>query len=98
MYRKNRKNNLSNFLFFTVSILLITSFFITLLTVKNECLKTQLNIQQLHKLQASSYNTVKELQSNKEYLSSKERISEILSNEFITIAPETLLININGEQ
>ena len=95
---KNRNNNLSNFLFFTISILLATCFLIALLTIKNECLKTHEDIQQLHKLQTSSLNTVKELQSNKEYLSSKERISEILSHNMITVVPETLLINIELEK
>ena len=98
MIIKNRNNNLSKFLFFTISILLVTCFFITLLTIKNECLKTQEDIQQLHKLQTSSLNTVKELQSNKEYLSSKERIRNILSHNLITVVPETLSINIELEK
>ena len=91
---KNRNNNLSNFLFFTISILLATCFLIALLTIKNECLKTHEDIQQLHKLQTSSLNTVKELQSNKEFLMSEKYISNYLSGQMTVVVPETLIIEV----
>ena len=64
------------------------------LTIKNECIKTQLEIEKLHKLQISNSNIVKELQSNKEFLMSEEYISSYLLNEMTVAVPETLLIEI----
>ena len=90
--KRKSNNNFTNFLFFTTSIVIITLFFISLLTVKNECLKTQHEIEQLYKLHASNSDIVKELQSTKEYLMSEENISLILSDKMVSVAPETLSI------
>ena len=83
-----------HFILYTISVVSITLFFILLLTTKNECLKTQNDIEQMNRQFTSNLNIVKELQSNKEYLSSKEHLKQLLANSMITVAPETLLIKI----
>jgi len=93
MLNKNT-NNFSNFIFYITTIVSITFFFILLLTIKNECLKTQNDIEKLNKNYTSNLNIVKELQSNKEYHVSKEYIENMVSNNMVSIAPETLLIYI----
>ena len=92
---KKKNNNLNSFIFFTSTTIIITSFFVSLLTVKNECLKTQHEIKQLHNQYASSIDVVKELQSNKDYLMSEKNISEMLGNKMVSIAPETLSIRMD---
>jgi len=93
MLNKNT-NNFSNFIFYVATIASITFFFILLLTIKNECLKTQNDIEKLNNNYTSNLNIVKELQSNKEYFLSKEYIETMISNNMVSIAPETLLIYI----
>ena len=93
--KKNKKKNLNGFIFFTTTIIIITSFFVSLLTVKNECLKTQHEINQLRKQYASNLDMVKELQSNKNYLMSEKNISKMLGNKMVSVAPETLAIKID---
>ena len=92
---KKKNNNLNSFIFFTSTTIIITSFSVALLTVKNECLKTQHEINQLHKQYASNIDIVKELQSNKNYLMSEKNISEMLGNKMVSIVPETLSIKID---
>ena len=89
---KKKKNNINSFIFFTTTIIIATLFFISLLTVKNECLKTQHEINQLHNQYTANLNMTKELQSNKDYLISEQNISEMLNNRMVSIAPETLSI------
>jgi len=93
--KKKKKKNLNSFIFFTVTIIIITSFFVSLLSVKNECLKTQYEINQLRRQYASSLDMVKELQSNKNYLMSETNISKMLGDKMISVAPETLSIRID---
>ena len=89
--------NLSNFIFYISTIVSITFFLIMLLTIKNECLKTQDDIEKLNKNYTSNLNIVKELQSNKEYFLSKEYIRSIVSDNMVSVAPETLMIYIKDE-
>mgnify|MGYP001281400481 CR=1 FL=1 len=65
------------------------------LSVKNECLKTQHEISQLRKQYASNLDMVKELQSNKNYLMSEKNISEILGDKMVSVVPETLSIRVD---
>ena len=90
--KKKKKNNFNSFIFFTTTIIIVTLFFISLLTVKNECLKTQHEIEELNKQYTANLNIVKELQSNKDYLMSEKNISEMLNNKMVSVAPETLSI------
>ena len=85
-------NNFSNFIFYVATITSITVFFILLLTIKNECLKTQNDIETLNKSYTSNLNIVKELQSNKKYFLSKEYIETMVSNNLASVVPETLLV------
>mgnify|MGYP000184489284 CR=1 FL=1 len=91
---KRYNQNFSKFILYTFFIIIITILFLSKLTIKNECVKTQLAIENLHKLQISNSNIVKQLQSNKEFLMSEKYISEYLSNEMTVATPETLLIEI----
>ena len=91
---KKKNNNFLNFIFYISTIISITFFFIILLTIKNECHKTQNDIEKLNKRYTSNLNIVKELQSNKEYFISKEYIESKVSDVMMTVAPETLLIHI----
>ena len=94
MIKKEYNKNFSKFIFYTLFIIICTILFLSKLTIKNECIKTQLEIEKLHKLQISNSNIVKELQSNKEFLMSEEYISSYLLNEMTVAVPETLLIEI----
>ena len=87
-------NNFSNFIFYITTITSITVFFILLLTIKNECLKTQNDIETLNKSYTSNLNIVKELQSNKKYFLSKEYIETMVSSNLTSVVPETLLVYI----
>ena len=91
---KRYNQNFSKFIYYTFFIIIITILLLSKLTIKNECVKTQLAIENLHKLQISNSNIVKQLQSNKEFLMSEKYISEYLSNEMTVVTPETLLIEI----
>ena len=94
MRKKEYNQNFSKFIFYTFFIISLTVIFLSKLTIKNECVKTQFEIENLHKLQISNSNIVKELQSNKEFLMSEEYIRNYLSNEMTVVVPETLLIEI----
>ena len=95
---QKKQNDPINFLFYTSIIITITVSFIILLTIKNECTTTQFNIDQLNKIYSNNSNVVKELQSNKEYFMSEKYINEILSDKMFSVAPETLLIEINAKK
>ena len=94
MKKREYKQNFSKFIFYTFFIIIATILFLSKLTIKNECIKTQLEIENLYKLQISNSNIVKELQSNKDFLMSEKHISKYLSNEMVVVVPETLLIHV----
>ena len=94
MSKREYKQNFSKFIFYTFFIIIITLIILSKLTIKNECVKTQLKIEDLHKLQISNSNILKELQRNKDFLMSEDHISNFLSNQMLVVAPETLLIHI----
>ena len=92
MSKREYNKNFSKFIFYTFFIIITTLLFLSKLTIKHECVETQFEIEDLHKLQISNSNIVKELQSNKDFLMSEQYISEFLSNEMMVVAPETLII------
>lgn len=94
MSKREYNQNFSKFIFYTFFIIITTFLILSKLTIKHECVKTQFEIEDLHKLQISNSNIVKELQSNKDFLMSEQYISEFLSNEMMVVAPETLIIYI----
>ena len=75
-----------------------TVFLLISLTLKNECMKNEMEITELNKQKMHNINIVKELQSKKEYLLSEQHIISVLANKMIAVAPETLIVNINYEQ
>jgi len=98
MNELSKKDNTVNFILYISSIILITSFFIVHLTLKNECNKNEREILKTNKSISYNSNIVKELQSRKNYLLSESSIINSLSNRLVAAAPETLLIYIDVKQ
>ena len=75
-----------------------TVFLLVFLTLKNECVKNNIDIINIDKEKIHNTNIVKELQSKKEYLLSENHITSSLVNKMIAVAPETLIVNLHYEQ
>ena len=88
-----KNNNFFNFIFYTLTIILISGLFILKITIKNECLETQSSINKSKKMLVKNKDIVKELQSSRDYLMSYQHIQNILSEKMIAAVPETLIIN-----
>ena len=88
-----KNNNFFNFIFYTLTVILISGLFILKITIKNECLETQSNINKSKKMLVKNKDIVKELQSSRDYLMSYQHIQNILSEKMIAAVPETLIIN-----
>ena len=76
----------------------LTIFLLIFLTLKNECLKNEIEITNLNNEKIHNTNIVKELQSKKEYLLSEQHLTNVLLNKMIAVAPETLIVNMHFEQ
>ena len=66
--------------------------------MKNECIKTQTDIENLNNTFINNASIVKELQSSRDYLLSHEYISNYLSDKMAVAVPETLIINMSHNQ
>ena len=88
-----KNNNFFNFIFYTLTVILISGLFILKITIKNECLETQSSINKSKKMLVKNKDIVKELQSSMYYLMSYQHIQNILSEKMIAAVPETLIIN-----
>ena len=75
-----------------------TIFLLIFLTLKNECLKSENEINNLNNERIHNTNIVKELQSKRKYLLSEQHLTNALSNKMIAVAPETLIVNMDFEQ
>ena len=96
--KKVKKNkNLYGFFIYTLSILGISLLLIGLLTIKNECSRLKNQIIELKKSKIKNTGIVKELQSQKEYFSSKQYISNIVKNTMVAVVPEPEIILITNE-
>ena len=96
--RKKRKNNsLHIFVVYTLSIIFISIFLITFLTIKNQCSKLKNDIIELKKATIKNTSIVKKLQSDKDFFSSEQYISSQVKDIMIAIAPEPEIINMNNE-
>ena len=78
------------------SIISITLFLISFLTIKNYCTKINNDILILDKSVTKNASIVKTLQSQKEYFLSEQYISQTVNN-MIVVAPEPEIIDINNE-
>ena len=93
-----KKNNIFfNFIFYTVTVIIFSSLFILKITVKNECISTQYDIENLNNMLIKNTDIIKELQSSRDYLMSYEYIENYLSDKMIAAVPETLIINIKNK-
>ena len=98
MKRKKRKNNaLHIFVLYTLSIIFISVFLITFLTIKNQCSKLKNDIIELRKATNTNTGIVKKLQSDKGFFSSKQYISSQVKDIMVAIAPEPDIINMQNE-
>jgi len=88
-------NNFFNFLFYTITVLLLSSLFILKITIKNECIESQNNIEKSNNMLMKNTDIIKELQSTRDYLMSYQYIENCLSQKMVAAVPETLIINLN---
>ena len=96
--RKKRKNNsLHIFVVYTLSIIFISIFLITFLTIKNQCSKLKNDIIELRKATSTNTSIVKKLQSDRDFFSSEQYISSRVKDIMIAIAPEPEIINMENE-
>ena len=99
MSKKNNINNLTNYMSYFFTILSVTVFLITFLTLKNECQKNKNEITLLKQKQIHYTDLVKELLSRKENLLSEEHILSKLSDMgMVAVAPETLQVFLRTEK
>ena len=92
-----KSNNFFNFIFYTITVIILSSLFILKITVKNECISTQSDIENLNNMRIKNTDIIKELQSSRDYLMSYEYIENYLSNKMVAAVPETLIINIKNK-
>ena len=95
--RKIKNNTLHIFVVYTLSIIFISVFLITFLTIKNQCSKLKNDIIELRKATSTNTSIVKKLQSDKVFLSSEQYISSRVKDIMIAIAPEPEIINMENE-
>ena len=92
-----KSNIFFNFIFYTVTVIIFSSLFILKITVKNECISTQYDIENLNNMLIKNTDIIKELQSSRDYLMSYEYIENYLSNKMVAAVPETLIIDIKNK-
>ena len=95
--RKIKNNTLHIFLVYTLSIISISIFLITFLTIKNQCSKLKNDISELKKATIKNTSTVKKLQSDKDFFSSEQYISSRVKDIMVAITPEPEIIEMNNE-
>tara|TARA_Y100000590_G_scaffold227773_1_gene257056 strand:- start:1139 stop:1432 length:294 start_codon:yes stop_codon:yes gene_type:complete len=96
--RKKKSNNQLDFILYTLTIILFSTFFLLKISIKNEYTKTQADIETLNNTYINNTSIVKELQSTRDYLLSHEYISNYLEDIMVIAVPETLIINLNTMQ
>ena len=95
--RKIKNNTLHIFIVYTLSIIFISVFLITFLTIKNQCSKLKNDTIELRKATSTNTSIVKKLQSDKDFFSSEQYISSQVKDIMIAIAPEPEIINMQNE-
>ena len=95
--RKTKNSTLNIFIMYTLSIISISAFLITFLTIKNQCSKLINDIEQLNQATNNNLGIVKKLQSDKVYLTSESYIASKVKPNMISIAPEPEIIVMNNE-
>ena len=95
--RKIKNNTLHIFVVYTLSIIFVSVFLITFLTIKNQCSKLKNDIIEVRKATSTNTSIVKKLQSDKVFFSSEQYISSQVKDIMIAIAPEPEIINMENE-
>ena len=93
--KRIKNNNSLDFIFYTSAIILLFIILILKISMKNEFIKTQGEIESLSNTYINNSGIVKELQSSRDYLMSHDYISNYLSDKMVVAVPETLIINID---
>ena len=93
--KRIKNNNSLDFIFYTSTIILLFIILILKISMKNEFIKTQGEIESLSNTYINNSGIVKELQSSRDYLMSHDYISNYLSDKMVVAVPETLIINID---
>ncbi len=93
--KKNK--NLNNFFIYLFTILGASSFFISFLTIKNQCTKLSNEITSLDKSISRNISIVKKLQNEKSYYLSEEYISNAVKEDMVVVVPEPEIIKISND-
>ena len=98
---KPKKNkSISDFLFFFGFVTLFIVVFISIVTLKNECIFLRNEIYHLENIRATHLNRVKVLSGNVKNLSLQDRIEKIASENFQlhSPSPESLIVYIGDTE
>ena len=96
--RLRRNKSLNDFLFFFGSVLIIISFFISFLTLKNDCIFLRNEIYHMDNIRTNHANRVKVLSSKVKNLARQDRIEKVAYDKFKlhVPAPESLIVYIEN--
>jgi cell division protein FtsL len=96
--KPGKNKSISDFLFFFGFVTLSVVVFISMVTLKNECIFLRNEIYHLENIRATHLNRVKVLSGNIKNLSRQDRIEEIAFNNFQlhSPSPESLIVYIGG--
>ena len=96
--KPGKNKSISDFLFFFGFVTLSVVVFISMVTLKNECIFLRNEIYHLENIRATHLNRVKVLSGNVKNLSRQDRIEEIAFNNFQLHSPSpvSLIVYIGG--
>ena len=94
--RLRRNKSLNDFLFFFGSVLIIISFFISFLTLKNDCIFLRNEIYHMDNIRTNHANRVKVLSGKVKNLARQDRIEQVANDKFgfYVPDPESLIVYI----
>ena len=95
--RKRKNKTLYIFVVYTLSIIFVSLFLITFLTIKNQCSKLKNEISELESATIKNTSIVKKLQSDKDFFSSEQYISSRVKDIMVATTPEPEIIEMNNE-
>ena len=95
--RPRRYKSFNDFLFFFGSVLLTTSFFISFVTLKNDCIFLRNEIYHMDIIRTNHTNRVKVLSGKVKNLTRQDRIEQVAFDKFKfhVPAPESLIVYLN---
>ena len=96
--RLRRNKSINDFLFFFGSVLLTISFFISFLTLKNDCIFLRNEIYHMDSIRTNHTNRVKVLSGKVKNLARQDRIEQVAYDkfQFHVPAPESLIVYIDN--